>query len=98
MMNKIDNVKNTVSMIVSRYRNGKSLREFANDLSSQIPQPISHQTIKNWEDRIFLPEYYPILAVAMNYDDWRRQFALEILAAIRPEQYAPDSPMTLVKP
>lgn len=86
-MNNNDVVKNSISLIVTRYRGDKSLREFAGQLSEKTPQPISHVTIKNWEDKVFVPEYYPMLAIAMHNDDWRRTFALEILAVLKPEQY-----------
>ena len=89
-MNNNDVVKQSISLIVTRYRGEKSLREFAADISNKSPQSISHVTIKNWEDQIFVPEYYPILAIALNNDDWRRQFALEILAVLKPELYQPD--------
>ena len=80
----------TISEIVSKYRGEKSLREFAADLSSKMDKPITYQTIKNWEDGTHLPEYYFILAIALQNDDWRRQFALDILAVLNPEFYSPD--------
>jgi len=83
-------MKQSISLIVKRYRGSKSLREFAADISSKSPQPISHVTIKNWEDQVFVPEYYPMLAIALHNDDWRRQFALDILAVLKPEFYSPD--------
>ena len=89
--NNSDLIKKSISLIVARYRDGKSLREFAGELSEKTPVPISHTTIKNWEDQVFVPEYYPILAVAMHNDDWRRQFALDILAVLKPERYKPDA-------
>jgi hypothetical protein len=96
-MKNNDVVKKSISLIVTRYRGEKSLREFAADLSSKLQQPISHTTIKNWEDTIFVPEYYPMLAIALHYDDWRRQFALEILAVLKPDYYAPDQPIINTK-
>ena len=90
----IDNkeiMKQSISLIVTRYRGEKSLRDFAADLSSKLPEPISYVSIKNWEDKVFIPAYYPILAIALHNDDWRRQFALEILAVLKPEYYQPDT-------
>jgi hypothetical protein len=86
----IDITKQSISLIVTRYRGEKSLREFAADLSSKMEEPITYQTIKNWEDGINKPAYYFILAVALKYDDWRRQFALDILAVLKPEYYQQD--------
>ncbi|OGC95276.1 MAG: hypothetical protein A2029_01460 [Chloroflexi bacterium RBG_19FT_COMBO_47_9] len=78
-----------ISEIVSKYRGEKSLREFAIDLSDHLPEPISYQSIKNWEDGI-KPSYYTILAIFITYDDWRGAFALEILRVLKPELYKPD--------
>src|SRR4030042_5435282 len=90
MLNNIDLVKQSISLIVTRYRDGKTLREFAADLSSKMVEPISYQTIKNWEDGAYKPAFYLIMAIALQNDDWRRQFALEILAVLKPELYSPD--------
>ncbi len=81
----------TISEIVSKYRGEKSLREFAGELSSKMVEPIPHQSIKNWEDGI-IPAYNTILLIALQNDDWRRQFALEILEVLKPELYKPDQP------
>lgn len=70
-----------------------SLRTFADELSKKMPETISHQTIKNWEDGFRVPSYYLILAIALHNDDWRRQFALEILQVLKPEYYTPDQPI-----
>jgi hypothetical protein len=86
----IEITKQSISLIVTRYRGDKSLREFAADLSSKLPEPISYTSIKNWEDKVFIPAYYPMLAIALHNDDWRRQFALEILAVLKPELHNPD--------
>lgn len=91
-MNNIDILKQSISLIVIRHRGEKSLREFAADLSSGMPESISHQTIKNWEDGVTKPEYYEILAIALHNDDWRRDFALQILRVLKPELYQTDQP------
>ena len=91
-MNTVDMTKQSISLIVARHRGEKSLREFASDLSSKMPESISYQTIKNWEDGVYKPGYYEILAIALHNDDWRRQFALEILAVLKPELHNPDLP------
>ena len=40
--NNSDLIKKSISLIVARYRDGKSLREFAGELSEKTPVPISH--------------------------------------------------------
>lgn len=83
----------SIPTIVSKYRGEKTLREFAAEVSEKLADPITYQTIKNWEDGAFIPSYYFILAVAMHNDDWRRDMALEILAVLKPELYTPDNPL-----
>lgn len=90
-MNNNNNVNHSISLIVARYRGEKSLRDFANELSSKMLEPISHQSIKNWEDGETKPSYYVILAIALHNDDWRRQFALDILEVLKPDYYKPDA-------
>jgi len=93
-INNIDLVNQSISLIVARHRGKKSLREFAADLSSKMDEPISYQTIKNWEDGARRPAYNIVLAIALQNEDWRRQFALEILAVLKPELYQPDQSQT----
>lgn len=92
-MNNPDIVKQSISLIIIRYRGEKSLREFASDLSSKTFEPISFMTIKDWEDMKYLPRTRTVLPI-LQYDDWRRQFALEILAVLNPKYYTPDQPNT----
>ena len=80
-----------ISQIITKYKGESSLRDFANLLSEKMVEPISYQTIKDWEDGSYLPRYYTILPIALHYDDWRRTMALEILAILKPDYYAPDS-------
>lgn len=90
-MNNNDLVNRSISSIISRYRGEKSLRDFAAELSSRMPVPISYQSIKNWEDGSTKPAFYITLAIALHNDDWRRKMALEILAVISPD-FIPDLP------
>jgi len=92
--------KTAVAQIVYRYRqqHGPSLqpatlRQFARSLSEVLQlsgRAISHQSIKNWGDRRYLPDVYIMLQLANEAsNDWRRDFALDILAAVLPESYEP---------
>jgi transcriptional regulator with XRE-family HTH domain len=76
-----------LTQIISKYRAERelSLRDFAAQLGKDLPETISHQTIKNWEDGVTKPSYYLIYAIAMNTFDWRRDMAFEILAVLRPD-------------
>lgn len=70
-----------------------SLREFAaqiNDLLAHHNAGVSHQTIKNWEDRVHLPRTYYMIYLALDApNDWRRDFAEDILSVLRPKLYQP---------
>jgi hypothetical protein len=79
-----------IPTIISKYRGEKSLRTFAAEVSERMPEPITYQTIKNWEDEVTRPSYYFMLAIALHNDDWRRTMALEILAVLKPGYYTPD--------
>jgi hypothetical protein len=75
----------TIPTIVKKYRSEKSLRIFAGEISENLPEPISYQSIKNWEDGATRPAYHLMIAIALHYQDWRRDMALEILGVINPE-------------
>lgn len=70
-----------------------SFRDFAAQLSdvlSAVNHQVSHQTVKNWEDRTHLPRIYSISALLHQApNDWRRDFAEDMLAVIRPNLYQP---------
>ena len=88
----VDLTKHSISLIVAKYRGEKTLRDFADDLSSKLIEKISYQSIKNWEDGEIIPLYYPMVAILTKYDDWRWNFAYEILQVLKPKLYAPDQP------
>lgn len=79
--------------IVRKYRtkHDASLRAFADMLSGNAPQSVTHQTVSNWENGVHPPSYMYLLSLALFNDDWRREFALECLAVVKPEYYAPDT-------
>lgn len=70
-----------------------SLRSFAialNAILISLGEGISHQTVKNWEDRAHLPRtHYMIFIALQSPNDWRRDFAQDILSALRPRLYQP---------
>ncbi len=70
-----------------------SLRTFAeqlNEVLAHFDESVSHQSIKNWEDRVHLPRVYILVQIEMNAPaDWRRDFARDMLAALRPKFYTP---------
>jgi hypothetical protein len=70
-----------------------SLRAFAralNEVLAVFGESISHQTVKNWEDRVHLPRTYFMLQLGLEApNDWRRDFAQDVLSALRPNLYQP---------
>ena len=94
--------KYAVSKIVYQYRlilgeknHPISLRKLAdalNNILNPIGGNISHQSIKNWEDRKHLPNNYWMRQLLKNADAcWCKDFAQDILAVLEPERYAPIS-------
>lgn len=92
--------RRAVAQIVKDYRvlAGTSQREaplrvFAASLSEAlepIGRRVSYQSIKNWEDRRYLPDAFSMLRLAQAArHDWRGDFAGDILAALYPESYEP---------
>jgi len=91
IMKKPEDVNLSISKIITHYRKNRelTLRAFAAQLSEKMPERISYQTIKNWEDGKFRPDYYKFLFMAETFVDWRRSMALEIVQALRPDLYNP---------
>ena len=89
-MSQPSGIKQSISLIITRYRGDKSLRNFATELSENLPGRISHQTIKNWQDGIYTPSYKEFYLIADLYDDWRRSMALEIMMILRPDMNNPE--------
>jgi hypothetical protein len=92
--------KQAVSQIVHEYRvlagtsmRRATLRGFARTLSEalhSLGRGVSYQSVKNWEDRRYLPDSFVMLRLsqAARYD-WRGDFAEDILAALHPGTYEP---------
>lgn len=73
-----------VARIVAETRSARklSLRDFAAEFSGPMSS-LSHQVVKDWEDGQ-PPRVRTILPMIMLFDDWRRDFALDLLAALNP--------------
>ena len=64
-----------------------SYRVFAEELNQILSlsrRQVSHQTVKNWEDRHHLPHVSQIMFLALNGWGWQRDFAEDVLAGLRP--------------
>lgn len=93
MANHSSKVKERVSAITLHYRRLQTgsnqpatLRAFAAWLSAALAphhRHISHQSIKNWSDKRYIPDRSLMKQIAEEaLHDWRGEFAREILAAI----------------
>ena len=94
------NKKTAVSAIILEYRKAlgtrkkMTFRSFAGELSGVLEKygkSISYQSIKNWEDMRYLPDEFMLLEIRRGSKDWRFDFAGDLLAALRPDEYAPVS-------
>ena len=92
--------KKAASQITRAYRRNLSkrtdkplpLRDFAEGLTA-ILEPhgggISHQTVRNWEQRVCLPGNQNMILLSMHGWDWQADFANDILAVLKPQTYSP---------
>lgn len=92
--------KRAVAQIVEEYRilagdseQQLTFRAFAENLSEALNSAgrrVSYQSIKNWQDRRYLPDRFLMLGLAHAANhDWRGEFAADVLAAMYPESYEP---------
>ncbi len=91
--------KRAVADIVFAYRQilgepgrPQSLRDFSASLSAALEPlggTVSHQTVKNWEDRANLPKLTLLRQLMLYASDWRRDFAADMLSAMDPERFDP---------
>ncbi len=82
----------TIPTITRRYRRQQklTLEGFGQKLSEELTgYSFSRQNIYHWESGRQRPEKSFLLLVAMRYGDWRRFWALDCLAEIQPEIFAP---------
>ena len=99
MNREINQQLRAVSDIVYAYRsllgdNGASIsyRDFCtqlNEILSPVQLGVVHQTVKNWEDRVTLPHQLTVRVLISYGEDWRRDFALDLRAALHPGKFEP---------
>lgn len=85
-----------IQAIITQYREAKhlSLRAFAAALVENIPgESLTYMAVKNWEDGKYAPQYSFLITLAIKCRDWRGDFALDCLAALKPSLYAPAGPI-----
>ena len=71
-----------------------SFAKFAAGLTDVVESyglSVSYQSIKNWEDGVYRPDYAFIMQLSIHapQGSWQRAFALDLLAAQWPELYEP---------
>lgn len=78
------------AIVTSEYRErlGLTYRAFADALNEwMINLSISHVTIMNWEKGITDPNERFVLTCLVVYQDWRRQWAIDVLCSTLPEVF-----------
>jgi transcriptional regulator with XRE-family HTH domain len=76
-----------IDEIVKKYRKQQNLSQdaFGQSLCERLPGvELTRQAISNWERGAQTPDYMFLVAMAMAYNDWRFDFALECLQVLRP--------------
>ncbi len=89
-MSQPEGIKKSISLIIAHYRGDKSLRKFAAEINEILPDPISHQTVKNWQDQVHIPDWNAFYVIACIYSDWRRSMAVKIMNVLKPDMHNPD--------
>ncbi len=89
-MDGINEPYRSISRLIKKYKGVRTLREFAAQLSEDPEIRISYQSVKNWQDGAFLPDYFKMCRIADIYHDWRGDLALEIVQLLKPDLYRPD--------
>lgn len=82
------------AIVTSEYRERLALtyRAFANALNERLLNTsISHVTIMNWEKGITDPNERFVLTCLVVYQDWRRQWAIDILCKTMPEVFVREN-------
>lgn len=81
-----------ISQLTKKYRTqaGLTLEGFGEKLSDQLSEyTFTRQAVHNWESGNQRPEKYFLLLVMLRYGDWRRDWALDCLAVLQPDVFAP---------
>jgi transcriptional regulator with XRE-family HTH domain len=81
-----------ISTITLHYRKQAqlTLEAFGRALAELLPgYSFTKQAVKNWERGVQNPDRYFLLLCALRYGDWRRDWALDCLAVLQPELFAP---------
>lgn len=88
-------IQAAVSQIVSQYRQNlhdygpMPYRAFAKELSEGLSETISFQAVWNWGSGVNMPDPSFLIAYLLPLDDWRSDFAQDILSVMRPDEYQP---------
>ena len=84
----------TIPEIICKYRIERNLsqEQFVERLTEKLQTSLTKQIVSLWETGLRKPGYFLLLSMTLKYGygDWRRNMALECLAVLKPELYAPD--------
>lgn len=78
------------AVVTTEYRKaqGLSYRAFAEQVNAGLVNTsVTYATIQNWEKGMSLPKMEFIWVVLVNHDDWRADWAVDMLCALLPEAF-----------
>jgi transcriptional regulator with XRE-family HTH domain len=93
MVNKISEITR-----IERRRQGLTQEKFGEALCEKLPGiDLSKQAVSNWELAAQTPGYLFLVTVFRSYADWRYDWALACLQAIKPELWGETEPAAVVE-
>lgn len=76
---------------------GLSQRKFSEAISEKLPgTEISENLVNHWESGRQTPAYLLLVGMTLAYSDWRYDWALACLQAIKPELWGEAEPAAVV--
>jgi transcriptional regulator with XRE-family HTH domain len=83
---------NPAAIVTRDYREkmGLTYRAFAEALNEHLVHTsISHVSVQNWEKGMLEPKMDFLWIILINHDDWRADWAVDMLCAVLPEAFSP---------
>jgi hypothetical protein len=75
-----------------------SLEAFGVALAEEFDdRSFTRQAVHGWEAERTIPDFQFLILASFKYNDWRRVWALDCLAALKPDVFAPATPAPLAQ-
>jgi len=88
----MNETKNPAAIVTRDYREkqGLTYRAFADALNEHLVNTsVSHASVQNWEKGMMEPKMEFLWIILINHDDWRADWAVDMLCAVLPEAFSP---------